>query len=135
MTSHTFDTSFLLLDVVLPTRFCHPRVACLRHQVLLICWHVHLVLDLTLHCQWRTRRGTRHLDRDMNCFLEHLETGCCLRNLIVFGTKLRMLVLPDVRGLRDARDRFNNALCHRARCLSVAPNCSVKSGIDPLCAS
>ena len=27
--SHTFDTSFLLLDVVPPTRFCQPRVACL----------------------------------------------------------------------------------------------------------
>ena len=44
--SHTFDTGFLLLDVVLQTRFCHPRVACLRHQMLLICWYVFLVMDL-----------------------------------------------------------------------------------------
>ena len=38
--SLTFDTGFLLLDVVLPTQFFQPRVACLRHQMLLICWHV-----------------------------------------------------------------------------------------------
>ena len=43
-----------------------------------------------------------------------------------------MLVLPDLRGLRDARDRFRDALCHRARCASVASNCSVKSGGDTL---
>ena len=89
-------------------------------------------LILTLHCQRRTRRGTRHLDLDMNCFLEQLKTGCCLRNLIVFGTKLRMLILPDLRGLRDALDCFSDALCHRARCWSVGSNCSVKSGIDTL---
>ena len=35
--SHTFDTGFLLLDVVHPTRLCQPRVACFRHQMLLIC--------------------------------------------------------------------------------------------------
>ena len=43
-----------------------------------------------------------------------------------------MLVLPDLRGLRDARDRLSDALCHRARCSSVASNCSVKSGSDTL---
>ena len=43
-----------------------------------------------------------------------------------------MLVLPDLRGLRDARDRFSDALCHRARCSSVASNCSVMLGIDTL---
>ena len=68
----------------------------------------------------------------MNCFLEQLEMCCCLRNLIVFGVKLRMLVLPDLRGLRDARDRFSDALCHRARCSSVASNSSVTSGSDTL---
>ena len=46
--SHTFDTGFLLLDVVLPTQFFQPRVACLRHQTLLICWHILLVLSLGL---------------------------------------------------------------------------------------
>ena len=43
-----------------------------------------------------------------------------------------MLVLPDLRGLHDARDTFSDALCHRARCSSVASNCSVKSGSDTL---
>ena len=43
-----------------------------------------------------------------------------------------MLVLPDLRGLCDARDQFSDALCHRARCSSVASNCSVKSGSDTL---
>ena len=43
-----------------------------------------------------------------------------------------MLVLPDLRGLRVARDRFSDALCHRARCSSVASNCSVKSSSDTL---
>ena len=43
-----------------------------------------------------------------------------------------MLVLPDLRGLRDAHDRFSDALRHRARCSSDASNCSVKSGSDAL---
>ena len=38
----------------------------------------------------------------------------------------------DLRGLRDARDRFSDALCHRDRCSSVASNFSMKSGSDTL---
>ena len=51
---------------------------------------------------------------------------------MVFGIKLRMLVLPDHRGLHDARDRFSDAVCHRAICSSLVSNCSVKSGIQIL---
>ena len=38
----------------------------------------------------------------MNCFLEQLETICCLSNLIVSWTSLSMLVLLDLHDLRDA---------------------------------
>ena len=46
-----------------------------------------------------------------------------------------MLVRPDLCGLRGARDRFSDALCHRARCSSVTSDCSVKSGSDTLLTS
>ena len=65
----------------------------------------------------------------MDCFPGQLETCCCLRNLIVFEVQASN-ARPAC--FRDARDRFSDALCHRARCSSVASNCSVKSGNDTL---
>ena len=52
-------------------------LACLRHQMLLICWHVVLVLDQDLVLSMANSA--------LNCLLEQLDTGCCLCNLVVFG--------------------------------------------------
>ena len=126
----TRPTPAFLLDIVLPTRLCQPRVACLLACDIRCCLSVCMTFSswiLTSCCQWQTRLCSRHFDLVTNCFHEQLETSCCLSNSTVSGTHLRMLVLLDLHDLRDACVRFSDATFHRIQGSSVTLNCWVKS--------
>ena len=131
-----------LLDVVIPTWFCHPRLACLRN-------HMPLISFMSISqansgwdsapvflCNSRLL-STRQLDLVMSCFLNSSRPNCRLSNLVassLFTVKPSFEYLSCQIFVTFATLAFNMVMLFvTALVLSpVATNCSVTSRLTLL---